>query len=150
MEAFHILSRGGVNFDKQRFKGDVKLFRVRLTRFTQVDFFPSNFSRELLIMMPRVEKKRHSRMASCPLSLIFSNMQWRALRNASPLGLMERITQRGGGTRRKIWPMAGAPTRRTTTTTRAMVTVALLLSATPTLECPNNESPPRETMFLNG
>ncbi|KAN0121465.1 P-loop containing nucleoside triphosphate hydrolase protein [Russula decolorans] len=26
MEAFHLLSRGGVNFDKQRFKGDVKLF----------------------------------------------------------------------------------------------------------------------------
>jgi len=30
MEAFHLLSRGGVNFDKQRFKGDVKLFSVRL------------------------------------------------------------------------------------------------------------------------
>lgn len=30
MEAFHLLSRGGVNFDKQKFKGDVKLFSVRL------------------------------------------------------------------------------------------------------------------------
>lgn len=30
MEAFHLLSRGGVNFDKQRFKSDVKLFSVRL------------------------------------------------------------------------------------------------------------------------
>ena len=30
MEAFHLLSRGGVNFDKQRFKRDVKLFSVRL------------------------------------------------------------------------------------------------------------------------
>lgn len=75
MEAFHLLSRGGVNFDKQRFKGDVKLFRVRLARFTLVDFFPSKFSRELLIMMPGVGKKRHPRMASCPPSLIFSNMQ---------------------------------------------------------------------------
>jgi len=30
METFHLLSRGGVNFDKQRFKSDVKLFCVRL------------------------------------------------------------------------------------------------------------------------
>jgi len=46
MEAFHLLSRGGVNFDKQRFKSDVKLFRVRLTltQFIPVDFFPSNFT----------------------------------------------------------------------------------------------------------
>ena len=29
MEAFHLLSRGGVNFDKQRFKSDVRLFNVR-------------------------------------------------------------------------------------------------------------------------
>ena len=28
MEAFHLLSRGGVNFDKRRFKTDVKLFSV--------------------------------------------------------------------------------------------------------------------------
>jgi hypothetical protein len=43
MEAFHLLSRGGVNFDKQRFESDVKLFRVRLTltQFMPVDFFPS-------------------------------------------------------------------------------------------------------------
>jgi hypothetical protein len=26
MEAFHLLSRGGVNFDKKRFKKDVELF----------------------------------------------------------------------------------------------------------------------------
>src|SRR5882757_3328484 len=30
MEAFHLLSRGGVKFDKQKFKSDVKLFSVRL------------------------------------------------------------------------------------------------------------------------
>jgi ATP-dependent RNA helicase DDX52/ROK1 len=31
MEAFHLLSRGGVNFDKRRFKKDVELFTgVRL------------------------------------------------------------------------------------------------------------------------
>ena len=35
MEAFRLLSRGGVNFDKQRFKRDVTLFRVRLTQFSQ-------------------------------------------------------------------------------------------------------------------
>jgi ATP-dependent RNA helicase DDX52/ROK1 len=29
MEAFHLLSRGGVNFDKNKFKSDVKLFSVR-------------------------------------------------------------------------------------------------------------------------
>jgi len=30
MQAFHLLSRGGVNFDKQKFKSDVKLFSVGL------------------------------------------------------------------------------------------------------------------------
>ena len=43
MEAFHLLSRGGVNFDKQRFKSEVKLFRVRLAQPT-VDLFPSNLA----------------------------------------------------------------------------------------------------------
>jgi hypothetical protein len=43
MEAFHLLSRGGVTFDKQRFKSDVKLFKVRLTQFTLVDF-PSDLA----------------------------------------------------------------------------------------------------------
>ena len=28
MEAFHLLSRGGAKFDKQKFKGDVELFNV--------------------------------------------------------------------------------------------------------------------------
>ena len=28
MEAFHLLSRGGVKFDKRRFQGDVELFNV--------------------------------------------------------------------------------------------------------------------------
>lgn len=28
MEAFHLLSRGGAKFDKQRFKSDVSLFTV--------------------------------------------------------------------------------------------------------------------------
>lgn len=30
MEAFQLLSRGGLNFDKKRFKNDVKLFQVRI------------------------------------------------------------------------------------------------------------------------
>jgi hypothetical protein len=43
MEAFHLLSRGGVNFDKQRFKSEVKLFRVRLAQ-PAADLFPSNLT----------------------------------------------------------------------------------------------------------
>lgn len=36
MEAFHLLSRGGVNFDKRRFKNDVQLFtRTSVTRGAQ-------------------------------------------------------------------------------------------------------------------
>lgn len=29
MEAFHLLSRGGAQFDKKRFKNDVQFFEVR-------------------------------------------------------------------------------------------------------------------------
>lgn len=30
MEAFHLLSRGGVKFDKQKYRDDVKLFNVSI------------------------------------------------------------------------------------------------------------------------
>lgn len=31
MEAFHLLSRGGIKFDKQKYRDDVKLFNVSTT-----------------------------------------------------------------------------------------------------------------------
>lgn len=31
MEAFHLLSRGGVKFDKHKYRDDVKLFNVSIT-----------------------------------------------------------------------------------------------------------------------
>ena len=30
MEAFHLLSRGGIKFDKQKYRDDVKLFHVSI------------------------------------------------------------------------------------------------------------------------
>lgn len=91
MEAFHLLSRGGVNFDKQRFKGDVGLFSVRIIHSNR--FLLLRFSRGLLILTPRVKNEVDLRMASCPLNLTFSNTQWRGLRNANLPDLMKKVMQ---------------------------------------------------------
>jgi len=54
MEAFQVLSRGGVRFDKQRFKSDVQLFNNKVCTST----FAFKFS---LIRIIRKEKTKERR-----------------------------------------------------------------------------------------
>lgn len=54
MEAFHVLSRGGVRFDKQRFKSDVQLFSNKVCAPT----FAFKFSLIKIIRKEKMKKRR--------------------------------------------------------------------------------------------
>lgn len=133
MEAFHLLSRGGVNFDKQRFKGDVKLFNVCFIYSSRSPLL--RFSSGLLIMTPRLKTEVDLRTASFPLSLTFSNTQWRGLRNANLPGLVEKVMQGRRGTGRKTWLALRTPMQKLKQT----VTAVLLPSPATTLHYPDTE-----------
>ncbi len=138
MEAFHLLSRGGATFDKQRFKSDVKLFSVCF--YSHNRLLVLKYSRDRRMKKPRA---RVLRRVNSPMNWTSSSTRLLGLRNANP---RQRVTQRRRDTRGKIAStMVEIPTPRI----RMMVPATLAQSRVLPPQCLDTESPRRGGTFQN-